>query len=86
VQATTLFPQRLAAMSGDLGAVFDGCVEAAPYWSEDWSGLRTAALRSPIPGAAAVTVEGGALRIAVSLRPALLAEALARLRSHLEAK
>jgi hypothetical protein len=85
-EVTTLFPQRLAAVSGDLGTVFDGCVEAAPYWSEDWSGLRTAALRSHIPGSAAVTVEGGALRIAVNLRPALLAEALARLRRHLSAK
>jgi hypothetical protein len=85
-EAAALFPQRLAAVSGDLGAIFDGCVEAAPYWREDWSGLRTALLRSPIPGAAAVTVEGGALRLAVSLRPALLAEALARLKKHLETK
>lgn len=85
-EVTALFPQRLAAVSGDLAAIFDGCVEAAPYWSEQWSGLRTAALRSPIPGSAAVTVEGGALRIAVNLRPALLAEALARLRRHLETK
>jgi hypothetical protein len=85
-EVTTLFPQRLAAVSGDLGAIFDGCVEAAPYWSEGWSGLRTAALRSPIPGSAAVTVEGGALRVAVNFRPALLAEALARLRRHLGTK
>ncbi len=85
-EVTTLFPQRLAAASGDLGAIFDRCVEAAPYWREGWAGLRTAALRSPIPGSAAVTVEGGALRVAVNLRPALLADALARLRRHLGTK
>jgi len=85
-EITTLFPQRLAAVSGNLAAIFDGCVEAAPYWRDEWAGLRTAALRSSIPASAAVTVEGGALRIAVNLRPALLAEALARLRSHLAAK
>ncbi len=85
-EVTTLFPQRLAAVSGDLGALFDGCVEAAPYWSGDLAALRTASLRSAIPCSAAVTVEGGALRAAINLRPALLAEALARLREHLRAK
>ncbi|HEX5138590.1 MAG TPA: hypothetical protein VFY93_16580 [Planctomycetota bacterium] len=85
-EVTSLFPQRLAAVSGDLGAIFDGCVEAAPYWREEWSGLRTAALRSPIPASGAVTVEGGALRVALNVRPALVAEAIARLRAHLETK
>ncbi len=85
-EVTTLFPQRLAAVSFDLGALFDGCVEAAPYWSGDLGALRTASLRSAIPCSAAVTVEGGALRAAVNLRPALLAEAVARLRAHLRAK
>jgi hypothetical protein len=85
-EVTPLFPQRLAAVSGDLGALFDACVEAAPYWREDLAGLRTAALRTAIPASAAVTVEGGALRVAVNLRPALLAEAVARLREHLRPK
>jgi hypothetical protein len=85
-EVTTLFPQRLAAVSGDLGALFDGCVEAAPYWSGNLSALRTASLRSSIPCSAAVTVEGGALRVAVNLRPTLLAEAFARLREHLRLK
>jgi len=85
-EVTSLFPQRLAAISGDLGAIFDGCVEAAPYWREEWSGLRTAALRSPIPASAAVTVEGGALRVAVNVRPGIMAEAVARLREHLATK
>jgi hypothetical protein len=84
-EATALFPQRVAAVSGDLGAVFDGCVEAAPYWRNEWAALRTAALRLPVPVSAAVTVEGGALRLAVNVRPAVVAEALARLKSHLAA-
>lgn len=85
-EVTTLFPQRLAAVSGDLGALFDACVEAAPYWNGNLAALRTATLRSAIPCSAAVTVEGGALRAAVNLRPALLAEAFARLRGHLRPK
>jgi len=85
-EVTTLFPQRLAAISGDLGSLFDGCVEAAPYWNGNLAALRTASLCSAIPCSAAVTVEGGALRAAVNLRPALLAEALARLREHLRTK
>jgi len=85
-EVTTLFPQRLAAVSGNLAAIFNGCVEAAPYWREDWTALRTATLRSAIPGSAAITVEGGALRMAMSLQPALLAEALAHLRGHLGPK
>jgi len=80
-KATALFPQRLAAFSADLGALFDGCVEAAPYWGEDLAPLRTASLRVPLPVSGVVTVEGGALRLATSLRPALLAEAIARLRA-----
>jgi hypothetical protein len=85
-EVTALFPQRLAAVSGDLGALFDGCVEAAPYWSGDLAALRTALLRSAIPCSAAVTVEGGALRAAAHVRPTLLAEAVSRLRVHLRAK
>jgi hypothetical protein len=85
VEVTTLFPQRLAALSADLGALFDGCVEATPYWKGDLAALRTAALRTPIPVSAAVTVEGGALRAAANIRPALLAEAVARLRAHARA-
>ncbi len=85
-EVTTLFPQRLAAVSCDLGSLFDACVEAAPYWKGDLAALRTAALRSAIPCSAALTVEGGALRAAVNLRPVLLAEAFARLREHLRPK
>jgi len=80
-KATALFPQRLAAFSADLGALFDGCVEAAPYWGDDLAPLRTATLRVPLPVSGAVTMEGGALRFAASLRPALLAEAIARLQA-----
>jgi hypothetical protein len=82
-EATALFPQRLAAASADLGALLDSAVEAAPYWGEALAGLRTAALRSPIPVSTTVTVEGGAVRVALNLRPAQIADAVARLNAHL---
>jgi hypothetical protein len=85
-EVTALFPQRLASVSFDLAALFNGSVEAAPYWSEAWAPLRTASLLAPIPCSAAVTVDGGALRAAAHVRPAALAEALERLRAHLRAK
>ena len=83
---TSLFPQRLASLSCDLRALFNGTVEAAPYWSDRLAPLRTASLPAPVPFSVAVTVDGGALRAAVHVRPALVAEALQRLRTHLGAK
>lgn len=73
-----LFRTRLVSASVDVAALFDGVREAAPLWHERGRALRSIALRWRLPIAAAVTVEGGALRLAVRFTPRMLAEAAAR--------
>jgi hypothetical protein len=75
----TLFRVRLASFSADVAAVFDGCREAGPFWHPKGEALRSLALRWQIPAAAAVTVEGGALRVAVRVPPRMLADAAAKI-------
>ena len=74
-----LFKSRLVSVSADLAALFDGCREAAPLWNENGRALRTMALRWRLPVAAAVTVEGGALRICLRVPPRMLADAAAKI-------
>jgi len=79
LEAATLFPYRLAAASVDLAALFDGCREAAPYWHPQGRALKPLSLRWRLPASIAVTIEGGALRCAVRVRSAQLAEATAKI-------
>jgi hypothetical protein len=74
-----LFRTRLMACSADLGALFDGGRVAAAHWHERGRELRDLDLRKRLPAACAVTAEGGALRVAVSLPPRALAEAVAKI-------
>ena len=74
-----LFRKRLVSASVDVAALFDGVREAAPLWDKHGRALRSIALRWRLPVAAAVTVEGGALRLAVRFPPRMLAEAAARI-------
>jgi len=83
VEVVSLFPQRLAAASVDLAALYNGLRDAAPYWHENGRTLRDLQLRLKIPAAVAVTVEGGALRIAVRVPPPVVAETAARIRDRL---
>jgi len=74
-----LFLERLASASVDLAALFDGSREAAPFWCENGLALRDLALRWRLPAAAAVTIEGGALRFAVRVQPRQMAEVAAKI-------
>lgn len=86
LEVVSLFPQRLAAVSVDLAALFDGTREAAPHWHPDGRKLRDLSLRWRLPAAVAVTAEGGALRVAIRVRPTMLAEAAAAIESRLGRK
>ncbi|MHC4547532.1 MAG: hypothetical protein ACYTEZ_02045 [Planctomycetota bacterium] len=84
VEVVSLFPQRLAAVSVDLAGLFNGTRAAAPFWHPNGRVLRDMTLRWRLPASVAVTSEGGALRIAVRVRPAMIAEAAARISARLE--
>ncbi|MHC5031294.1 MAG: hypothetical protein ACYTGU_10600 [Planctomycetota bacterium] len=86
VEVASLFPQRLAAVSVDLAALFDGTREAATYWHPQGRNLRELSLRWRLPASVAVTAEGGALRAAIRIRPIMLAEAAAAIESRLGKK
>ena len=83
VEMSSLFPKRIAAMSIDLAALFDGTRGAAHYWHSNGRALKQLALRWRLPASVAVTVEGGALRISARIRPRLLADAAAKIHAAL---
>ncbi len=85
LEAGTLFPYRLGAATINLAALFDGCREAAPYWHPQGRALKDLSLRWRMPAAAAVTIEGGALRCAVRVRASQVAEAAAKIGAALAA-
>jgi len=76
---TAMFKHRLAALSVDLAALFNGSREAAPYWHPRGHTLRHVRLRWRLPVALELTSEGGALRLAARLPPEELARAAALL-------
>ncbi|MHC4133849.1 MAG: hypothetical protein ACYS0K_02570 [Planctomycetota bacterium] len=86
LEVVSLFPQRLAAASVDLAALFDGTREAATYWHPQGRNLRDLSLRWRLPASVAVTAEGGALRAAIRVRPTMLAEAAAAIEAQLAKK
>jgi hypothetical protein len=86
LEVVSLFPQRLAAVSVDLAALFDGTREAATYWHPQGRNLRDFSLRWRLPASVAITAEGGALRAAIRIRPTLVAEAAAAIESRLAQK
>lgn len=77
-EAGKLFPHRIAAFTLDLGRLYDGALEAAPFWSPKGRRLREHPLDRRLPTTVAMTVEGGALRFAVRLRAVELAESARR--------
>jgi hypothetical protein len=86
LEVVSLFPQRIAAVSVDLAALFDGTREAAAYWHPQGRNLRDLSLRWRLPASVAVTTEGGALRAAIRIRPTMLAEAAATIEARLARK
>jgi hypothetical protein len=86
VEVVNLFPQRLAAVSVDLAALFDGTREAATYWHPKGRNLRDLSLRWRLPASVAVTAEGGALRAAIRVRPTMMAEAAVAIEAQLAKK
>jgi len=86
LEVASLFPQRLAAVSVDLAALFDGTREAGIHWHPNGRNLRDLSLRWRLPAALAITSEGGALRAAIRVRPTMLAEAAAAIEARLAKK
>ena len=83
-QVDPLFKTRLGSVSLDLADLFDGTRSAAPAWHKNGRALTNLALRWRIPAAAAVTVEGGALRVAIRLRPRMIADAASKITEALQ--
>jgi hypothetical protein len=86
LEVVSLFPQRLAAVSVDLAALFDGTREAAVHWHPNGRNLRDLSLRWRLPASMAITAEGGALRAALRVRPTMLAEAATAIEARLAKK
>jgi len=86
LEVVSLFPQRLAAVSVDLAALFDGTREAAVHWHPNGRNLRDLSLRWRLPASMAITAEGGALRAAFRVRPTMLAEAATAIEARLAKK
>lgn len=86
VAMASLFPQRIAAVSGDLANLFEGCREAAPHWHPRGRLLRELMLPVRLPAGAALTVEGGALRLAVRFELLDLCDAIVAFRERVAGK
>lgn len=77
--AGRLLHKRVAGVTVDLAALFDGTREAAYLWHKSADRLSDLTLRWPIPGAMAVTVEHGTVRAAVQVRMRAAAQATQRI-------
>jgi len=84
-EVDSLFKVRLASASVDLAKLFGGLRHTGAAWHKDGRRLSDLSMPWRIPAAAAVSIEGGALRIALRVRPGLLAEAAAKIRDTLDA-